>query len=238
MKMDELRIIGYEWCDGRRLCDGRPIPGIGEWIEYEGGAEIGERGMHCSKHPLDALHWHPGSISSILRVEVTGALDTAGDPPTRYAGTEGRVLGSVDARPVLGAWKRWCARRVLHLWPAPPIVQAFLTTGDESLRCGAAAKATAAWDTVEGFAARQAVKAAECAAAEAATARAAAGAFAAKAATYAAAQEAAAAGEYAAEGDAIAADAHCAEQAAQRAELRRLVEEAFAIQAREGGPHS
>ena len=184
---------------GDTMRDGRPIPPVGEWLDYDGqrGAlALCEAGLHASDDVLDALQYAPGH--TLHRVELSGEIIRDTD---KLCASRRRIIASVNAEPLLRAFARWCALQVAHLWNCPEVVQLYLATGDESIRAAAwAAASAAAWD-----AARDAAWAATRAAASAAT----------SAAAWAAASAAAR--------DAARAATSAAAWAAQRAELLRLV---------------
>ena len=134
--------------------DGRPIV-VGETHEVDPPLVLCERGLHASKHVLDALKYARGEI--LYRVCLAGKI-TRGDD--KMCATRREYLAEIDATDMLWEFSRWSAAQVLHLWSAPQIVKDYLATGDESLREAASA---AAWD-----AARAAASAAARAAASAA----------------------------------------------------------------------
>jgi hypothetical protein len=215
------RLRGYHFT-GCTLRDGRPIPAIGQWLEYDGPVVPCESGLHMSEHPMDALKYAPGNTLHL--VELEGDCQPHGDPIDKCAGRRRRILATVDAEPLLRKFARWCALRVIHLWDAPVLVRQYLETGDESLR---EAARQAAWEAAQ----EAAWEAAQEAAWEAARAAAVAAAWAAtRDAAWAAAREsameatqAARAAEWAAVWEA----AMDAAWAAQRNEMQRLVDEAF-----------
>jgi hypothetical protein len=77
--------------------------------------------VFAEAHPLDALRFAYG--------------------PILCHGT-----AQIDTTPLLGQFARACALDVLHLWDAPDVVRAYLTTGDETIREDAA---RAAWDAYQ-----------------------------------------------------------------------------------------
>ena len=123
------------------LRNGDPIPAIGQWLEYTGKIVPCKSGLHASEHPFDALEFAPGNI--LHRVELEGELQSHGDPIDKWVGRRRRIIATIDAKPLLREYARWCATRVLHLWDSPPVVREYLATGDESLRAAAGA---AAWE--------------------------------------------------------------------------------------------
>ena len=220
---------------GDTMRDGRPIPPVGEWLDYDGvrgPLKLCDAGLHASDDVLDALQYAPGH--TLHRVELSGEIIRDTD---KLCASRRRIIASVNAEPLLRAFARWCALQVAHLWNCPEVVQLYLATGDESIRAAAwAAASAAAWDAASGAAwdaARDAAWAATRAAASAATsaaAWAAASAAARDAAWGAACADARDAASGAARGaasaaarDAARAATSAAAWAAQRAELLRLV---------------
>ena len=119
---------------------------VGQVLKVDGEPVMCARGLHASLLPLDALAYAPGPV--ICRVEVGGIIARGDD---KLAGTERKVLWMADATETLGAFSRWCALEVVHLWEPPEVVVEYLKTGDKSKRAaaGAAARAAAwaaAWD--------------------------------------------------------------------------------------------
>jgi hypothetical protein len=200
------RLRGYHFT-GCTLRDGRPIPAIGQWLEYDGPVVPCMSGLHMSEHPMDALKYAPGSMLHL--VELEGDLRAHGEPSDKWAGRRRRILATVDAEPLLRQFARLCALRVIHLWPAPDIVRRYLETGDESLR---EAARQAAWEAAWGAAWEAAWGAARQAAWEAA---------------WGAAWEAAWEAAWGAARQAAMDAAQAAAWAAQRNEMQRLVDEAF-----------
>ena len=122
-----------------RLRDGRPLPAIGEWLEYDGEVKICESGLHFSRDPFDALRYAPGNLLHL--VEVDGIVEEQKD---KGVCRRRRVIATIDAEPLLGDFARWCALQVIHLWDAPPIVREYLETGDETKRDAASVAASVA----------------------------------------------------------------------------------------------
>ena len=147
-------MIGYHFTS-KTLRDGRPIPPVGEWLEYSGVVVPCKSGLHASEHPFDALRWSPGEF--LHRVELDGTLISHGDPIDKWVGSRRRIIASRDSTDVMRAFARWCALQVIHMWDAPDVVSQYLETGDESLRDAAR---MAAWDA-EWDAAREAAREAQ-----------------------------------------------------------------------------
>jgi hypothetical protein len=78
---------------------------------------------------MDALRYAPGN--TICRVAITGDLVRGDD---KLVGRRREVLWITDAEQTLRKFARMCAKDVLHLWNAPPVVIEYLNTGDEALR--------------------------------------------------------------------------------------------------------
>ena len=122
---------------GETLRDGQPVPANGEWLEHEGELVMCAAGLHASTHVGDALEYAPGNI--LCRVRLGGKIIEGAD---KMVGSRRKIIWRVDAAPVLRAFGRWCALRVLHLWEAPDVVIRYLRTGNEDMR---AAARDAAW---------------------------------------------------------------------------------------------
>jgi len=121
-----------------RYSDARPIA-IGVTHEVDAPIQLCERGLHASVRALDALQYAPGPI--VWRVELSGEIKTGDD---KCVATHRKYIGGgVDASAVMRAFARRCALDVAHLWDMPPLVRAYLETGDELIRAAAWA---AAWD--------------------------------------------------------------------------------------------
>lgn len=194
----EAAILAWHFV-GDTLRDGRPIPADGEVLRHDGWMRMCASGLHASLRLIDALQYAPGG--TLCRVECAGDIEMDGD---KLVCRERTILWRIDAEPMLRAFARWCALRVIHLWDAPDVVIRYLRTGDESIR---AAAWRAAWDV-----ARDAAwDAARGAAGDAAT-------HAAWVAAWASAR------------DATLAAALAAEREAQAMKLARMVEEARAGQ--------
>ena len=138
------------------LGNGKAIPPIGEWLEYDPSETIAP-GLYASEHPLDALKQAPGAHpvsdpdalkpaprARLHRVELEGELEAGGNPINRHIGQRRKILASIDATELLWEFARWCALRVIDLWDAPKVVREYLETGDESLQEEAWATARAA----------------------------------------------------------------------------------------------
>jgi hypothetical protein len=167
---------------------------------------------------MDALRYAPGN--TICRVAITGDLVRGDD---KLVGRRREVLWITDAEQTLRKFARMCAKDVLHLWNAPPVVIEYLNTGDEALRVAAW---DAAWDAIHA-AAWAAARAAAWEAARAARAAARDAAWdaawdAARAATHAAARAAARTTAQAAAW-AVARDAWDAARDAQNRRLGRML---------------
>src|SRR6516225_193989 len=123
------------------LRDGSPIPPIGEWLIFPGEPAICERGLHSSRHPMDALIFAPGKW--LHKVEMYGITE---EDPDKVVGKGRKILSTIDSLDVLRQCARKYASDVLHLWNPPEFVVEYLKTGNESLRglAWAAARA-AAW---------------------------------------------------------------------------------------------
>ena len=134
-------MIGYHFTS-KTLRDARPIPPVGEWLEYSGVVVPCKSGLHASEHPFDALRWSPGEF--LHRVELEGDLVSHGDPIDKWVGSRRRIIASRDSTEILRAFARWCALQVIHMWDAPDVVSQYLETGDESLRDAARDAARAA----------------------------------------------------------------------------------------------
>jgi len=131
-------MLGYHFTKDT-LRDGRPIPPVGEWLEYEGRIKPCSSGLHASEHPFDALMYAPGP--KLHRVELDGNLQSHGDPVDKWVGRRRKILASIDATDMLCEFARWCALQVIDLWDAPYVVRKYLATGDESLMLAARAAA-------------------------------------------------------------------------------------------------
>ena len=135
------------------LRDGRAIPPVGEWLEYDGEIEICKSGLHFSKDPFDALQYAPGNLLHLVEVdEIEHEHDDKGVCRRR------RIIATIDAESLLREFARWCVLQLLDLWDAPTVVREYLETGDETKRDAAW---SAAWsDAWAKAAARSAAKAA------------------------------------------------------------------------------
>ena len=119
-----------------RFGDARPIA-IGVTHGIDGPIKVCERGLHASVRAIDALNFAPGPI--VWRVELSGEIKTGDD---KCVATHRKYIGGgVDASAVMRAFARRCALDVAHLWDMPPLVRAYLETGEESIRAAAWAAA-------------------------------------------------------------------------------------------------
>ena len=187
-------VTGWYFSEESRLLrhgDGRPIA-LGVMHEVDAPIELCERGLHASVRAIDALEFAPGPI--VWRVELSGEIKMGDD---KCVATHRKYIGGgVDASAVMRAFARRCALDAAHLWDMPPLVRAYLETGEESIRDAARAAARAAAGDAAWATARDAAWAAARAAARDAawaTAR-----DAARAAAWAAARDAARAAAWAA----------------------------------------
>ena len=177
-------VTGWYFSEESRLLrygDARPIA-IGVTHAVDAPIELCRRGLHASVRAIDALEYAPGPI--VWRVELSGEIKTGHD---KCVATHRKYIGGgVDASAVMRAFARRCALDVAHLWDMPPLVRAYLETGDESIMDAAwAAASDAAWAAAS-YAASYAARAAARAAASYAARAAAASDAASYAASYAA----------------------------------------------------
>ena len=177
-------VTGWYFSEESRLLrhgDARPIE-IGVTHEVDAPIQLCKRGLHASVRAIDALKYAPGPI--VWRVELSGEIKTGDD---KCVATHRKYIGGgVDARAVMRAFACRCALDVAHLWDMPPLVRAYLETGDESIMDAAwAAASDAAWAAAS-YAASYAARAAARAAASYAARAAAASDAASYAASYAA----------------------------------------------------
>jgi hypothetical protein len=136
-----VSVLAYHFVDDT-LRDGRPVPADGEWLVHDGPIVMCESGLHASRRPWHALQYAPGA--TLCRVECDG--DVAEDDE-KLVCRRRRIVSRIDAAPLLRAFARDEARRVLHLWDAPDVVRRYLETGDGSIRAAARdAAEAAAWD--------------------------------------------------------------------------------------------
>ena len=145
--MSDTIKTGYHFT-GELLRNGDPVPPIGEWLEFSGPIIPCKAGLHISEHSMDALQYAPGPL--LHRVELTGDLQSNGDPIDKWCGRRRRIVASADATVMLRLFARQCASDVAHLWDAPQVVWDYLATGDETLRDAARAAAGAVetqWQT-------------------------------------------------------------------------------------------
>ena len=152
-------VTGWYFSEESRLLrhgDARPIA-LGVTHEVDAPIQLCKRGLHASVRAIDALHYAPGPI--VWRVELSGEIKTGDD---KCVATHRKYIGGgVDASAVMRAFARRCALDVAHLWDMPPLVRAYLETGEESIRAAAwAAARDAAWDAAWDYARRDAAWAA------------------------------------------------------------------------------
>lgn len=131
---------------GDTLRSGDPVPADGAWLEVSGPLILCEHGLHASRHPFDALKHAPGPI--LCRVQLEGDILEEAD---KLVATRRRIVRRIDSTDLCRHFARACARDVLHLWDALPVVRQYLETGDETLRGAActaaeAAARASAWD--------------------------------------------------------------------------------------------
>ena len=148
---------GYHFTEAT-LRDGKPIPPIGEWLEYEGAVVPCKSGLHMSECPYDALQYAPGEM--LHRVELDGDLQPHGDPIDKWAGRRRQIKATIDATDLCREFARWCALQVIHLWDAPSVVRQYLETGSEDIRDAAWAAARDAARDVQKAKFREMVEAA------------------------------------------------------------------------------
>lgn len=140
-----MSITAYHFV-GATLRDGRPIPADGEWLVHDGPVVICESGLHASRRPWHALKYAPGNTLCLVECE-----DVRDEQDDKLVCARRRIVKRIDAEPLLRAFARDEARRVLHLWNAPDVVRKYLETGDEAIRGAAwsaawSAARDAAWD--------------------------------------------------------------------------------------------
>ncbi len=117
---------------GCLLRDWRRVPPPGEWLEYEGDLVLCAAGLHASRHPYDALQYAFGPY--LHRVELGGLILEPEPPVDKLVAQRRRILTTIDATTLLGAFARWCALQALALWPAPAVVRTYLETGDTAFQ--------------------------------------------------------------------------------------------------------
>ena len=115
----------YHFNNGKTLRDGAPLPAIGEWLKHDGDVTPCESGLHASEHPFDAITYAQGL--TLDRVTLRGSIVPHGTD--KVAASERRRDASIDARPVVLAFARWCAIQALPHWSAPETVLTFLRDG-------------------------------------------------------------------------------------------------------------
>ena len=196
----------YYHFTANKLRDGRAIPPIGEWLEFDGTPVPCESGLHASPDAFDALQYAPGNI--LHQVELGGKIVEHGSPVDKYAAQKRKIIATINAESIMLPFARRVALDVIHLWDAPTVIKEYLETGDESKRA-------AAWDAAAAAGAAGAARvAAGVAAGDAAWAAAEVAVWAARAAVWAA--EAA---------------AWAAKQTLYRGWFNEMVEAEFALQA-------
>jgi hypothetical protein len=127
----------YHFNNGKTLRDGRPLPPIGVWLEHDGPLVPCYSGLHACLHPFDGLRYAPGVILDL--VEIDGEMMPYDYPPDKVVCTKRLRLQSIDAKPLLREFIRWCALQVCDLWDCPVIARTYLETGDENKRADAEA---------------------------------------------------------------------------------------------------
>ena len=132
-------MLGWHFTDGAELRDGRALPPVGETLTYDGPLKLCYSGLHASEDILDALRYAPGTL--LHRVECGGKVVEGFD---KLVCRERTILWSLEAKPVLRAFARWCALRVIDKWAAPEVVVRYLRHGREADRDAARAAAWAA----------------------------------------------------------------------------------------------
>ena len=146
----------YAWhFVGNILRNGDPIPPDGELLRYDGDLVMCEAGLHASVRIIDALTYAPGS--TVCRVVCSGDMIKAAG---KLVSSERRIVWRIDGTVLLRSFARWCALTVIDNWDAPRVVSEYLETGNECLRAAARDAARAA-----ACAARDAAWGAPCAAA-------------------------------------------------------------------------
>ena len=207
------RRLGY-WFGGGKLPngDGRAVR-AGRTLRIKPPMEICSRGLHYSKHPMDALSY--ANTNSLWLIEDCGDLKDVINQSDKSCTFARKHIKKIDAESVLRSFARWCALRVIDKWYAPEIVIRYLKTGDESIRSAAR---SAAWAAARDAARSAARSAAWAAARDAAW-------DAAWAAAWAAARSAARDAAWVAAGDA----AWAAEKKAQRKKLKQMIDKAFGL---------
>jgi hypothetical protein len=129
------------------LRDGKPIPPIGELLEFPGLPVPCVRGLHASAEPFDALQYAPGE--RLHQVHLAGDLQSHGNPVDKYVAKRRKIVATIDSTTVLRQFARRVALDVVSAWAAPPVVLDFLN-GDDSKRSAAesaagSAAGSAAW---------------------------------------------------------------------------------------------
>ena len=123
-----MSVTAYHFVGGT-LRDGRPIPADGEWLVHDGPVVICESGLHASRRPWHALKYVPGNTLCLVECE-----DVRDEQDDKLVCARRRIVKRIDAEPLLRAFARDEARRVLHLWNAPDVVRKYLAAGDEAMR--------------------------------------------------------------------------------------------------------
>ena len=138
--IDERNAIRGWWFGGDTLPhhDDRPVS-IGEVHRVEPPIVACKRGLHCSRHALDALEYATGSV--VWRVEVWGEVH---ETPDKVAAEYRRYLCRLDATHIL---RRFACREALAVLPddAPSTVREYLTLADRATEEQRYAALDAAW---------------------------------------------------------------------------------------------
>ena len=159
-------MIAWHFTDGNKLCDGSPLPPVGEVLRHDGPLVPCKSGLHGCERVLDALQYAPGTFAH--RVELGGAMVMHNYD--KWCARERTILWSVEADGILEAFARQCALEVVYL---PVVAREWLPTGShahggaawaaERAVAWAATKtgaARAAWASRDAWAARDAIEAA------------------------------------------------------------------------------
>ena len=143
-------VLGWHFlrADGT-MRNGEKPPRVGHYMRHTGKVDMCNFGLHFSRRAIDALDYARGPI--VCRVRCRDIVDEHGE---KAVCRERKILWRYDATDVLRAFARRCALDVIHLWDAPPVVQEYLETGDETSRDAARAAALAGARAAAGAAAR------------------------------------------------------------------------------------
>ena len=114
----------YYHFTGNELRDGRAIPSIGEWLEFDGMPVPCQSGLHASPDAFDALQYAPGTI--LHQVELGGKIVEHGSPVDKYAAQKRKIIATINAEAIMRMFARRVALDVIHLWDAPTIVKEYL----------------------------------------------------------------------------------------------------------------